>query len=91
MFRLQRNLLLGVNMDFRRPLLLQKKDVLHFTKPVYMMVADNDIFFPGDEAVKKAKQIFLNLKDIHYLKNCKHMPNRNSYPEIQQKLREWID
>jgi pimeloyl-ACP methyl ester carboxylesterase len=91
MFRLQKALLLGVNMDYRRPVLLQENDVKHFTQPVYMMVSDNDIFFPGDEAVKKAKQIFKNLKEVHYLKNSKHMPHIGTYPEIQQKLSNWID
>jgi pimeloyl-ACP methyl ester carboxylesterase len=91
MFRFQKLLLLGVNMDYRRPVLLQKKDVEHFTAPVYMMVSDNDIFFPGDGAVNRAKQIFTNLKDVHYLKNTKHIPHFRTFPEIQNKLSEWIN
>ncbi len=91
MFRMQKALLLGVKIDFRRPHLLKAKDVEHFTKPVYMIVADSDIFFPGDAAVKRAKKIFPNLKATHFLKNCKHMPHKKDFDEIQVKLKEWID
>jgi len=91
MFRFQRALLLGVNIDYRRPLLLKENDVAHFAGPVYVMVADDDVFFPGMAAVQRAKKIFLNLKDVYILKNSKHMPSVNTYPEIQQKIKEWID
>jgi pimeloyl-ACP methyl ester carboxylesterase len=91
MFRLQKELLTGLNMDYRRPKLLQKKDVERFKNPVYMIVADDDIFFPGDAAVKRAQQLFNNLFDVHVVSNCKHMPKLSSYPEIQQKIALWID
>ena len=90
MFRMQKALFSGVNIDFRRPILLEEKDVSHFTNPVYMIVADNDIFFPGDKAEKRAKSIFKNLKEVHYLKDCKHMPRKKDHSEIQAKIKEWI-
>ena len=49
MFRMQKALLTGVKIDFRRPTLLKEKDINHFTKPVYMIVADDDIFFQADK------------------------------------------
>jgi len=91
MFRFQRALLLGVNIDFRRPSLLKQKDVAHFTKPVYIMAADNDVFFPGIEAVQRAKDIFQNLQDVYIFKNSRHMPSADVYPLMQQKLEEWIN
>lgn len=90
MTRLQKILLSGVNMDYRRPLLLQKKDVEHFKKPVFIMTAENDVFFPGDIAIDRAKSIFQNLKDIHIIKGSKHMPSADKFPEIQQKIEQWI-
>lgn len=91
MFHFQKALLLGVKIDYRRPSLLKENDLSHFTNPVYIMTADNDVFFPGDAAIKRAKAIFRNLKGIHILKNSKHMPGANKYPEIQQKIENWID
>lgn len=91
MFRLQKAILTGVNMDYRRPILLEEKDVKNFTSPVYMIVADNDIFFPGHEATERAKKIFKNFKEVHVLKNCKHMPSKVDYLQIQQKIKDWIE
>ena len=91
MFRLQKALLLGLNMDYRRPALLKEKDVHNFSNPVYMIVADNDIFFPGPEAINRAKALFKNFKEAYVLKNCKHMPNKVNYSEIQQKIRSWLE
>ncbi|MDW7692206.1 alpha/beta hydrolase [Flammeovirgaceae bacterium SG7u.111] len=90
MFRLQKQLLLGVNIDYRRPTLLKKSDVAHFENPVYLIEASDDIFFPGEEAVARAKEVFNNIGGVHFLKNSKHMPAKHNYPEIQQKIREWI-
>lgn len=91
MFRMQKRLLLGVNIDFRRPTLLAKENVTHFKQPVFIIEASDDIFFPGKEAKKRSEKIFKNLKEVYFLKNTKHMPSKKSYPEIQMKIREWIN
>lgn len=90
MFKLQKAMLLGVNMDYRRPVLLQEKEIQNFTNPVYIMVADDDIFFPGNAAINRAKKIFRNIQDIYVLKNCKHMPARDLFPVIEDKIKLWI-
>lgn len=54
------------------------------------MVADDDVFFPGREAIARAKTIFPNLADSHILQGARHMPGKEHYPEIEQKLREWL-
>lgn len=91
MFRLQKALLLGLNMDYRRPTLLKEKDVRIFTNSVYMIVADDDVFFPGSEAIDRAKALFKNFKQAYMLKNCKHMPSKEDYSEIQQKIKDWLE
>lgn len=91
MFRLQKALLLGLNMDYRRPILLKESDVQNFSSPVYIMVADDDIFFPGLEAIERAEAIFKNFKEAYVLKDCKHMPSKDSYAELQNKIKHWIE
>lgn len=56
-----------------------------------MIVADGDVFFPEKDAIKKAKAIFKNFREAHVLKNCKHMPFINRYPEIQLQVKTWIE
>lgn len=90
MLRFQKAILLGVHMDYRRPSILKVEDVSHFTKPVYLIVADLDIFFPAERTITKALEVFVNLKEIHVLKDCKHMPHENDFPEIERKITEWV-
>ncbi len=87
----QKNVLLGVKVDYRRPTLLTAKDVNQMHSPVYVMVADNDIFFPGDKALKKCKALFINFKGSYILKNTKHIPAPNTYPEIENQIKKWLD
>lgn len=91
MFRLQKAQLTGLNMDYRRPVLLKEKDVEKYQNPVYMIVADNDIFFPGLEAIERAKKLFKNFKESYVIENCKHMPSKGDFAIIQEKLRKWIE
>jgi pimeloyl-ACP methyl ester carboxylesterase len=91
MFRLQKALLTGLNMDYRRPTLLRASDVKHFTNPVFLIVSDDDVFFPGIEAITRAKGLFKNIKGTYILSNCKHMPGKERYPEIQQVIKSWIE
>jgi pimeloyl-ACP methyl ester carboxylesterase len=87
---MQKNILLRVKTDFRRPPLLTKKNVENLDAPIYGIFADNDVFFPGDKALKKCQAIFKNFAGSHILKNTKHIPEKSLYPEIEDKLREWL-
>ena len=90
MFNFQKALLLSVNLDYRRPAILQPTDVAHFDQPVYLMLADTDVFFPMESILKQAHKVFPNLADVHILKNCKHMPNASHLDEIAEKVQEWV-
>ncbi len=87
---MQKTLLLGFKMDYRRPILVKKEDVSNVSTPVYVMVADNDIFFPGDKTLKRCSEIFPTLKDKYILLNSKHIPDQSRYVEIEEKIAEWL-
>lgn len=91
MLQLQRALLTGVHMDFRRPTLTKATDVRHLQSPVYIMVADDDVFFPGRPSAESARKIFPNLKEVYTLKDCKHIPSANIYGIMQQKIGSWLE
>lgn len=88
---MQRNLLLGVKMDYRKPPLLTEKDVEKLDAPVYAIVADDDVFFPGDKTLERCKAVFKNFAGSHTLKNSKHMPEKQTFAEIENKIREWLN
>lgn len=86
-----RSILLGTRQDHRKPPLVNKKELEHFEAPTYIMVADNDIFFPANKVLKKSKAIFKNLKESHVLRNSKHVPSENAYSEIELKISNWLN
>ena len=79
-----------VNMDMRKPPLVKKSTMQLFKAPVFVLGADNDIFFPGDEVIEKAKSVFPNFVTGTLLPNCKHAPPIN-YQPMNQKLEEYLN
>lgn len=90
LFRLQKALMRGIYLDTKIPKLLKRKNVENFDSPVYIITVSIDIFFPGDKMAERSKSLFKNLKEIHFLKKSKHMPGKETYGEIQMKVKEWI-
>ena len=86
----QKNTLTGVNMDFRRPPLLKKEEVRDFESPVYLMVADNDVFFPAQISIMKCKAFFKNFREVYTLENSKHIPEPSQFSEIESVIRKWL-
>jgi pimeloyl-ACP methyl ester carboxylesterase len=86
----QKTVLLGIKMDYRRPPLLKPADVKNLQAPVYVMVAGDDIFFPGDKTLERCKSLFKTLKGYHILKNSKHIPAATSYAEIESQIGKWL-
>ncbi len=86
----QRAVLLGVKMDYRKPPLMQVAEAAGFQSPVYAMVADNDIFFPGDKSLARCKEIFKNFKGSLVLTATKHIPDQADYPLIARQLGQWL-
>ena len=86
----QRETLLGLKMDYTRPPLLDPKLVESFKKPVYAMVVDNDIFFPGEACLKKLRAAFAGFKAHYILENSKHIPAPYQYEEISNCLDKWM-
>ncbi|MCC5927923.1 MAG: alpha/beta hydrolase [Cyclobacteriaceae bacterium] len=90
MFEMQKIMLLETYMDYRRPGLLKKQDVANYKSPLYVVVAADDVFFPGDKAIQRCREIFSNVQDVHILKTSKHMPNASCYPAMEARIREWL-
>jgi pimeloyl-ACP methyl ester carboxylesterase len=86
----QKNILLGVKMDYRRPPLLSEKDTQNFDAPVFGIIAENDVFFPKEKAILQMKKVFTDLREIYILKDAKHIPDISRYDEIVDKIEKWL-
>jgi pimeloyl-ACP methyl ester carboxylesterase len=80
----------GVKLDTRIPKLLKKKDITHFNNPVYIIAAKNDVYFPGEKIKERSAKLFNNLQEVYLLNNSKHMPSKETFIDIQTKIKEWI-
>lgn len=86
----QRETLLGLKMDYQRPPLLTKEAVEGFDAPVYAIVVDDDVFFPGEACLKRLKESFSGFREGHTLTHCKHIPSANEFSEICDYLDQWL-
>lgn len=89
--RLQNSTLLGVKMDMQRPPLIKSADTQDFKAPVYILVAEDDIFAPAEKTLKKASQVFENLVETKILKDSKHVPSAAQHNEIEKTIERWLE
>jgi pimeloyl-ACP methyl ester carboxylesterase len=87
---MQKAILTGVRMDYRNPPLLKAAEVANYDGPVYAMIAEDDIFFPGQAALARCKLIFKNFKGSAMLQGAKHIPDQTDYPQIAAQLDAWL-
>ncbi|BDS12240.1 alpha/beta fold hydrolase [Aureispira anguillae] len=82
----QEAVLEGIYMDTRRPPLLTKKEAQKLDAPVYILAAEDDVFFPGNQTIKKAQRLFKNLQKTILMENAKHVPAGSDYEMIEQYI-----
>lgn len=66
------------NMDMTAPKLVLKKELLDFKSPTFVVAADGDISFPGNNLIAQAKNIFPNIVKTELLQNSKHSRKRQT-------------
>ncbi|MEM9649320.1 MAG: alpha/beta hydrolase [Bacteroidota bacterium] len=81
----------GVKLDTKIPKLLKRKQVEHFNKPVYIITASNDVYFPSKKIKKRSENLFNDLREVYELKGSKHMPSKKYYTDIQRIVKKWIE
>ncbi len=89
--RLQKAIMLGVNLDTRRPPLLKDDEVKDFAAPVYVLTVENDIFAPAEKTIKRSRELFKTLKESKTLPNAKHVPAMKDYDRIEKIIGRWLD
>ncbi len=87
----QKACLLGLHMDLRKPPLLTKPQAAALNTPVYLLVADDDIFFPGDKAIARCRNLFPGFREAVTLNNCKHIPDESMHSQIEEHIGEWLE
>lgn len=76
------------NMDFTPVPVIKEKAAKKIKTPITLIASQNDLIFPGEKMLKRAKNIFPSLKSGNLLADSKHVPNTQSNALINQMIIE---
>lgn len=69
--------LMNFSMDFTVVPLIKTRDALGIKIPLTIFASKQDIMFPGEKMLKRAKAIFPSLKQAVLLPQSKHVQSKN--------------
>ncbi len=78
--------LLHFDMDFSPIPTIKDRDAKDITTPITIVAAKNDLFFPGEKLLKRAKKIFPSLKESILLEDSKHVQTRANNKKVEQLI-----
>jgi len=67
--------LLHFDQDFSPIPLISRKEAQRIKTPLHIIGADNDLLFPGEKMIRRARDIFPSLKNTILLENSRHVPS----------------
>jgi pimeloyl-ACP methyl ester carboxylesterase len=73
---------LHFKMDFTPLPVIKRQAAASIKTSITLIAAKNDVMFPGEKMIKRAKKIFPSLKQILLLEHSKHVQNRNDNKRI---------
>ncbi|WP_139957967.1 alpha/beta fold hydrolase [Flavicella sediminum] len=77
---------LHFKMDFTPVPVIKTESAKNIKTPITLIAAKNDLLFPGEKMIKRAKKIFPSLKHILLLENSKHVQNSLDNKRIVQVI-----
>ncbi len=79
-----------VKLDSDLPCKATAGELEDFDSPTLVFAAENDIFFPGEAVLKRAKEIIPNLVSAELLKGCRHIPSGKAFTLINEKTGQFL-
>ncbi|WP_107037764.1 alpha/beta fold hydrolase [Brumimicrobium mesophilum] len=77
---------LNFNMDFTPVPVIPTKKAQAIQTPITLIAAKNDVMFPGEKMLKRAKKIFPSLKREVLLENSKHVQSKSDNLKIEELI-----
>lgn len=78
--------LLHFNMDFSPIPTIKERDAKKITTPLTIIAAKNDLFFPGEKLLKRAKKVFPSLRETILLEHSKHVQSTANNLKVEQLI-----
>lgn len=77
---------LAFEMDFTPVPVIKYRKAQSIQTPISIFAAKNDLMFPGERMLKRAKKIFPSLKDELLFEDSKHVQNKEQNLIIEEKI-----
>jgi len=63
-----------------------EEELMGFREPVAVFASGEDVFFPCDAVVARAREIVPNLVVAECLRDCRHVPTKTALEHINEKI-----
>jgi hypothetical protein len=63
-----------------------EEELRGFGEPVALFASEQDVFFPGDVVVARAREIVPNLVVAECLRDCRHVPTKTALEHVNKKI-----
>jgi pimeloyl-ACP methyl ester carboxylesterase len=75
-----------VKLDTQLPRMATEEELRGFGEPVALFASEQDVFFPGDAVVARAREIVPNLVVAECLRDCRHVPTKTALEHVNEKI-----
>lgn len=79
-----------VKLDSDLPRAATEAELSRFDAPTTVFAADNDIFFPGEAVIQRARRVVPNLVSAELLEGCRHIPSGEAFAHINEKIERFL-
>ncbi|MBA2345665.1 MAG: alpha/beta fold hydrolase [Rubrobacter sp.] len=79
-----------VKLDSDLPRKATAEELQDFHSPTLVFASENDIFFPGEAVLKRAREIIPNLVSAELLRDCRHIPPREAFMRINDAIEQFL-
>lgn len=76
--------------EMRGPKEFTREELNNFTAPTFVLAAKNDIFFPADKVIPKAKGMFRNLVKVECIDGG-HLSSKSTLEHVNKEIIEFIN
>ena len=63
-----------------------EEELRGFGEPVAVFASAEDVFFPGDAVVGRAREIVPNLVAAECLRGCRHIPTKAALEHVNEEI-----
>ncbi|MCB9257260.1 MAG: alpha/beta hydrolase [Chitinophagales bacterium] len=75
-------------MDFNPVPVISQEAAKKISTPIHLIAAQNDLLFPGEKMLQRARKIFPSLKKTLLLEHSKHVPSMENNRRIEKLILE---